>query len=461
MLLWLIIILGLLLDLVNYVSLENYKILFIEFPNLYYPVIYIIVSILYLLKYRKDNLMCFEFPFLIIYFIIIFFKTLILDNLGETMKFGLSYLSSDKSTLVNMIAFYFFMMGSIFGNKLKNGKIRHKHKYTNINFSRYSFIVTIIAFLYVIFLAVIGNISSWFHYSSNGTEYSNAPIVYLTILLLVNSVFEFMSLRQKHIVKLKNLLKSINKFYLGIWTLTVSLLLLSGNRNECLLILCPPLILYSILIKKIPNKVVLTGMLAGWLALTVIGVVRQSGVSVSSVSGAQVGIYEGFRDYAVTNMCTTYLIELTDNHDAIYFNDAITGISSAIPFLGGLMNEFFPVKNERSTIVTTNGILGPNAWTGLGTSLIGDLYYYGKLPFVILYMFLFGWLIAYLFTCLTKYNYFSVWYLTIYSFFFANVLYCLRAEWMMSFRYLGFGIVLIFILKLFDSKHSNQSLVIK
>jgi len=377
------------------------------------------------------------------------------------VKFGESYLSSDKSILVNMIAFYFFIIGGIWGNSTHTNKKQQKHRITTTKFGSHSLVLTIITFIYFIYLAASGVILSWFHYSSNVTEYSNASIVYLTILLLVNSVFEFASLRQKHVESIITLIKCVNKFYLAIWIVTVSLLLLSGNRNECILILCPPLILYSILIKRITNKIVITGMLAGWLVLTVIGVVRQSGVSASSISGAEVGLYEGVRDYAVTNMCTTYLIELTDNQGAIYFNDAITGISSAIPFLGGFMNEFFPTKNERSTIVTTNGILGPNAWTGLGTSLVGDLYYYGKLPFVILYMLIFGWLISYLFTCLTKYQYFNIWYMTIYSFFFANMLYCLRAEWMMSFRYLGFGMIIILMIKFFDSKHSNQSFVIR
>lgn len=422
-------------------------------PILFNPIIYILLCILYIRKYRSQNLFCFEFIFFIVNFIIIYFNVIVFDILDESgPAYGMAFLGSRKADLVNMIAFYSVMIGFTTGNHYK---INIKHKLWNnylilhkeVDFLLISRILTLIIITFSLYLATSGEISSWFHYGEDNAGSgggSNTNLVYLTVLFMCNSVIEFSRLSKNKVKDISTLIKNINIPYCICILLISIILLISGNRNESLLIIIPPILLYSIFIQQISNRMMLWGVAWGWLVMTVIGVLRSTGDNSSS--DAEIGAYESVRDFAFANMSTTYLINETDKAGPIYFNDAVPGIASSIPFLGGVVNMVIPRKYYRSLDETTYGILGPNPFTGLGTSLTGDLYYFGGLPFVIIYLVLLGYLVSFFFNKFTFRKKYNIWEIILYAFLFSNVVYCLRAEWLMPFRYVGFSYFIIFIL---------------
>jgi len=245
--------------------------------------------------------------------------------------------------------------------------------------------------------------------------------------------------------------KEVNKLYLFEILFISFLLLISGNRNECLLIILPMLICYHIFIKPFDNKQFIIVLIVGVVLMAAIGLTRQTG-SFSSLDKDAISIYEVTRDFASVDNNTKYLIDYTDRSSPVGIKNAMLCLFSSVPFLGGLITSVTGLENDtRTTELTTQGMqVSSNMDSGLGTSLLGDLYYTGGGIFAISFMYLFGFLIAILYRRFTLEKKYSIWYLVVYLFMFSNVIYVLRAEWTMPFRYIGFSFVIIIALRIFQ-----------
>ena len=139
--------------------------------------------------------------------------------------------------------------------------------------------------------------------------------------------------------------------------------------------------------------------------------------------------------------------------------NGINTVVSSIPFLGGLLLDEQKHTAEKlldSNIVTTD-YLNPGG-AGMGTSLLGDLYYCGGLPFLIVYMFILGYMFAYVTQKLIKGYSVSLFLLVCFCYYFANITYLLRATWYCMFRPIGFSLIIYFILYLFTTykKHHEN-----
>ena len=180
--------------------------------------------------------------------------------------------------------------------------------------------------------------------------------------------------------------------------------------------------------------------------LLLCGLVRKEGMRLNSID-SDITLYDVTRDYATVDINTSYLIQYTDENDPIYFRNTFLNILSSIPFLGGIINSAFDVDSDlRSTIITTEGMqLTSNRDSGLGTSLVGDVYYTAKGIFVVIFFYILGYVLSYSFYEFEVRKKFNIWLLVIYVFSVANSIYCIRAEWNMPFRYLGFSFVLIIL----------------
>lgn len=422
----------------------------------------ILVSISYLLRYRRKELLCFETIFFSLYILSVFFKELVLEKvLDDSTISPLFYFFfptevENKGTLLQSIGFMAFVIAAAMqNNKYYSRQVRNGSAHCGFNIC-YDFrnaikILSILILGYILVLYFNGTIASWFHYSGTVSNYTNEAIVYLTILFLVLTVFQFSELNVRGCNGFSMSLRAVNRIYLFDLLVVSVLLLISGNRNEALLILIPPIIAYSVLIKKISNRTFLIGVVAGAIIMIVIGVTRQLGVSSEAIASSNISLFEATRDFGVVDRNTDYLIWYTDTHNPIMFKNAFLVLLSSVPFLGGVSASLFDIQSDmRSTEITTLGMqLQSNMDSGLGTSLIGDLYYTGSFPFVLVFMFFFGWLIAYLHNRFVVRKSYSMWLLLIYLYLMANVVYYIRAEWTMPLRYIGFSFVVALFFNIF------------
>ena len=445
-----------------YFLVSNYSIPFILNRKVFLIGMIILCSI-YIINYRKHNLFCFETIFFALYILSTFFKELIVDSLLDNSVVSSVFYTpfpesiESKGLLLQTLALLAFLLGSIYrNNKINVYQVNDTKNHYNIlyDFKIIVWILSFVVLLVIILLFFNGTVSSWFHYSQSHNNYTNEYIVYLTVLFLVLTIFEFSNLYNHKCHSFSKLLRSINKIYLfDILTISV-LLLISGNRNESLLIILPPILSYSIFIKKINNKQFLLGLLLGIGLMVVIGVTRHSGVSMHSVQNSDISLFEASRDFGLVNKNTNYLIEYTDKNKPVYFKNAILTLFSSVPFMGGVFSSIVNFDSDfRSTQITTDGMQSmQNIDSGLGTSLIGDLYYTGSLFFVLIYMFFLGWLLSYLYTKFIIKKEYNMWLLVVFLFLMSNVVYCIRAEWTMPFRYIGFSMVVMLVSRIFITK---------
>lgn len=413
------------------------------------------VSLLYLYLYRKDNLCCFEFIFFILYLLSFYFQEIVIGNVNhDVMITGVLENVFNQNVLIQtllaqVIGFLFFVLGAIYGNERTNTLNRKKTRNVRnkgINLYDSVNILGVITGVYVIYLFFTGVISSWFQYSDFSNSYSNLEIVFLTTLMMPMTIMEFTRLSKCNCNNMLTFLLRVNKLYL-VELLTIFLLLLfSGNRNEALLIIAPTICAYSLFVNRISNKKFLMGVLIGVLVMVVIGLTRQIGVSVNNIANTEMDLYSSTRDFVYVDINTAYLIDYTNHNGFIYFKNSFLNAVSMIPFLGTIIKTILGIDyDNRSAQIATEGLQDPLSNSGLGTSIIGDLYYTAGIPFVILYMFFFGWLMAYLYNYFFVYKKNNVWLLSIFLFNFGNSVYFIRAEWMMPFRYIGFTCIIMYL----------------
>lgn len=419
----------------------------------------IMISVLYLFIYRRKNIFCYETFFLLLFIISAFFYDIVINNMIDTSSVIAAYYNADfsrrvenKGVIINTISLVVFLMAATRINEQTPRTIVGSF-IIDRNFSLSINILSVICGLYIAYLGGTGIISSWFRYSNVISEYTNTHIVYLTIIFLVLTALEFSRLSVRKCSNFRDFLKFVNKIYLGETICLVLLLLISGNRNECLLILLPMIVSYHIFIKPFNNKQFLLLLLVGILTMVMVGLTRQSG-TLSSLKEESINLYDITRDFGFVDKNTKYMIEYTDKNSPIGFKNALLTIFSSIPFLGGLFVAATGVSSDlRSTELTTQGMqMSYNMDSGLGTSLLGDLYYTGGFLFTLLFMYFLGWLMAKLnmqFTVQKRYN---IWSLIVYLFMFSNVVYYIRAEWTMPFRYIGFSFIILLVLSIFQPR---------
>ena len=425
----------------------------------YHPffIMMVSISILYLYKYRRNNLFCFETIFFGLYILCTFFNGLIMQNLTDDSMVSQAYFYSFSTTIQNKclvlqcLALIVFIIAASKENDKSLKQAVLKKFQIKWDYKRCSFILSILIGGLILYLFLNGTISTWFHYSDQTVNYDNAAIVYLTVLFLANTSFEFTRLHMIGCNNLNLLARKINKLYLVAVIAVSVILLISGNRNECLLILLPIIISYTIFIKRIQNKLFLGLLFIGVCLMILIGVTRHSG-NISNPE-TTITLFETARDFGFVDNNTKYLVEYTDNSKSVFFKNSFINIVSSVPFLGGnIVSAFNIIPDKRTTLLTTEGMQTRWNDSGLGTSLIGDLYYTGSFFFVIIFMYFLGWLMANVYNRFMIQRQFSIWLLVIYLFMFSNVVYYIRAEWTMPFRYIGFSFLIIIMLQLFLRK---------
>ena len=440
---------------------EYIRLLHIGFTNTFmteeaFLMFFLVASIGYLYKSRKQNLFCFETFFLVFSLLINFFDYLVLSVASDTGLVGSLFNRYGEDTrfktmYISNIVTLMFILGSYVSDiKIeKKTSMVPQQTILNNNISVYelqtiSKILTTITLLYFGYLFAIGYVSSWFRYGCDSSSYTNTKVVYLTVLCLSSTIAQFAQYAGSTFDSVRSFIKKINKFYLAVIGIVTFLLLISGNRNEALYIILPMLACYSIIVKNITNKQFYFLFLLGFLLLVFIGLTRQTGVENGAGGGLNFDLFKFTHDFGYANIDSMYLIEDTDRNGFRGFNNGFVVLLSSVPFLGGFVVTTFGIEEfTRSAVATTEGL--DISYTGLGTSLIGDTYYTGGIVFSIIFFYFLGRCMSYLHNRYYKDKIINIYNLSIYAFMFSNAIYCLRSEWYTSFRYIGFCIIVLYI----------------
>lgn len=419
-----------------------------------------VISGLYIYLYRRRSLFCFEFIFFILFIICNFYSDLFLKYLDDDSIISSIYFISfpksveNKNLLIQMIGFFAFIASASGYNRyivhFDDQRLMWSSKKNFFLKFHYTFAIyslAILMLLLIFYLFQSGIIQTWFHYSQEVSDYSNLEIVFCTVIFLVLTLLEFTWLNYIGCKSFLDFLNKCHKLYLIEIIIITFLLLISGNRNEALLIIIPVFVAYSLFIKPLSNGTFLFAFFAGIVVMIVIGVVRMDTEGFSSFSFSDLHVFEMTRDFALVDTDSKFLIQYVDQHEPIYFKNAFIALVSSVPGLGGIVANLFLLEwDPRSSKLTTDWMQLETSSSGMGTSLIGDLYYTGGIFFVFTFMLAFGWLIAYTHKRFVVIKDYSPWLLIVYLFNMANSVYFIRTEWIMPLRYIGFSFTILFAL---------------
>lgn len=428
--------------------------------------VFIVLYVWYLFIYRRHNLLCFELIFIPVFFIALFFEDIVIARSNFFISgagTGVVNIPSliIKSFYINMIGFLMFMVGlTIANNKEKYFLNKYFNNYRvfgrDLNYKVMARLMTVFVGIYIIYLALDGSFYSWFHYSNDyyGNE-SNLRVGTLSQLLGFCTIFEFINLSKQGVSSFRQFLLKVNKIYLFELVLISFLLIASGNRNESLLFVIPAIVAYTIFVKVIPTRFLLLGIVVGVLIMTVIGWKRSG--EIIEIQGMD--LYTFTRDFGAINMDCTYLIHYADLHGAHLFSDVIYTIISGVPFFGGLLIKLFGLEYSDSATVATEGLQLPGVDSGLGTSLIGDLYYDGKSILVIIVMFSLGYLLSSLYNKFYMRKNFNIWGLVVYYVMMSNSVYYVRDMWYNPLSSIVYEYVLLFVFFMLFSSRNSKNIV--
>lgn len=421
--------------------------------------VYIGISSFYIWKYRRKNLLCFELMVLPIAFLGLFFDDLIYPFAPELVK--LFSISNDfiivKSEDIQMMAILVFLFGASLANERymygSTPKARWVNHDAGVDYKLLVAIITGFILVLIIYDYMTGVFNTWFYYSNADwmdREDRNQGLGHLTCLLLAASTAELVRLRKLGVSGFAQFIKCINKVFLIEWLGISYLLFASGNRNEMLLTLLPLVVGYSICIKVIPNKLLIVFGLIGILLMAIVGMTRQEEVSIQ---GSDLGILSFTRDFADLGYNSDYLVEYTDLHGVSGFGGIPGYLLSGVPFVGNVILNALDYKAPTSSSrITTESVMSNS---GLGTSLIGDLYYTAGFVWVIIYMCLLGYLMAKLYYSDRNLN---IYWLTFYSFMVANAVYYVRSSWLFPMTEIEYAIIILLIGSLFCKNQKKTML---
>lgn len=427
-------------------------------------VLYLIMAVWYFIRNRKQSFFCPEIIILTLGFIITFYDVLVLNNLAFVRSFF--FQSSDaagrKAICVAMMGFDAFILGEEWAKKYFL-RIRKK---THIRFSApslapsaYAVPMHIITTLAILLVFLSGQYMGFMKYIYEEGKNTNMISITISVFIMVSTVLEFLKLYKSSYKTYKILpfLGRINKIYqfnVVVWSL---FLLLTGNRGDMMVIALPPVILYFFLIHKVSNKLVLIGAMAGMFVMVLIGLTRHGYNEYDEVSD-DYGVFMLFRDYGSAYVSQQGLIEYTDTHGTFGLSYGVQSLVSSVPFLGSFMfgNQNKTGKTGKTNNLTKELFMSANAEGGMGTNLLGDLYYAGGIIFSVVYMFLLGWFLSDAYERLFNGYRISIATLVTYCWIFSDSLYIVRAPYYVLFRQIGFSLIVYSILYLLSYTGSTK-----
>ena len=409
-------------------------------------ILFLIMNICYLYKYRRNQLICFEFLFAIAFFLCSFLTPYIYSLLDNYQ--GRTFVATDYNTFrVYCIAFigycaYMFGLCCIKdGNQNRPGTLWYQYFFNNAT-CKYS---NILCFIFVVLFYLTGGSRLITLYSDVASDLSQRYgawgeyMTYAMYAYTLSIVINFSKIGP-YTASLISFFKNLPFFFYINSLLLVVPLLISGLRSSALQLLIPLIMMYGITIKRISSIKVIALILAGYIFMVFIGLIR------SGDTGGDLGQDSLFLtfvyDFVSANGANSFLIDYTDKYGITGGSNMILQTLSIIPFFQSIILSFVSTDNfaPNSSKFFTESFMD-STQGGLGTALIGDIYYSFGIVGVIILMFLIGLLVNKL---SRAHN--SPYAIALLIMFSGNALFAPRVEYCYILRSLSYTIIFLYII---------------
>ena len=247
-------------------------------------------------------------------------------------------------------------------------------------------------------------------------------------------------------VSIKSFLKKSHSLLLFIVIgLYILLFLYIGSRTIPLRLILLIFFLYVIYVQNIGKKYVVGLLICGGILMMAVSVFRARGEFDTSTLTS---FWDIGMDLTINNRSLYVLMEEADLHGFTWGKSLLSSVAATIPWGQSILLEITGWKFadiNSATFVTDlyfSGLSGNVETYGLGTNMIGDLYYAFGVPGVLLYMYFLGHIMKKLYSGISKGNHIYVFY---YAMIFVEVIYITRASSLEFCRNLVWGMIWFYI----------------
>ena len=349
----------------------------------------------FLKKYRYENIVCFELFFSIVFFLVtysLFFITPYkIAGWGATMAVDhLSYTGDNfykLATLYSSLGYLMFLLGATQAYNKKIYSEPYNINKCNKRIEKTFLLFSIITFLFFIIFDYKEFVSL---YQDTPDAYSTSYISWFSMMYLNYLICVFINARTAKIT-------SINKFIKQYPACIISFILLeflylsSGHRTQAIGLFLPFIFLFSHCIKKLSGKAILMLCVVGFFVLIIIGQTRSGNGFNATTLG------EFLIDFSGASVATSFFLQYVSDNGITFGTNYLIKILGAVPFLAGFCLSLGLKVEPDSFITYTDFFMSTGSGIGMGTSLIGDLYYSFGLPGIIILMFILGYIVSILF----------------------------------------------------------------
>jgi len=414
-------------------------------------VMYVYVFIGYMYRYRKGNLLCFEFFFSLSLLFCIFSFFINQNNDSFVAQLVYNSIGNDaylvKGLFVSLLMYISLMMGFC----LANGKAVYvgmnvegsqSSEGNMFQFKKFMFLSNIVALCYTIIFILFIIIDLPFYINNRGAE-NDVETLWLGWLRFAQMLYTVLVILKSHYMNIQSLRSFYinNRYYCWTFVFLSVLLLLSGARHMFTTIALPMITLFSLLIYRVKNIYVFIGIaFFGFLFV----IIRYARVGLLAEFDSDTSSF--FNDFIPASLATPWLIEYADTYGYTYGTNYVLSILAIVPFLAGLVSQsgFMPALSSGKLF--TISMYGEDFSSGLGTSMVGDVYYSFGLIGSILFFFLFGFFICKLYNSVVVKKNFSPYLLIIYSSLLSESLFFPRGIWTMFIRMSALVCIYYFLL---------------
>lgn len=369
-------------------------------------VIFLGSAFLFLKNRRRNYFLSFELFFFLVFFLVTYTFPLMAFNEDDLLLLvDISPYLVNKAVYLSTIGYMSYLLGATVLSKPYNEeRDKLKFDFERYDLPRLAFLFNRLTSVFVILFFLIDGATLMVRYSNETTEVTGGYVLpYVRVLIIISTVLELSRLASNQVQTLKDTLKSASLYYLFNIGLLLPFFLIIGYRSEFLVVALTVFVVYALLIKPINKGLILILVVAGFWVMALLKFFRGfNDVDVNELQGdgafTMIGI---FSEFYIPSSTLYEFIAYVDANGPTYGTNTLLHVLAFVPFLQSVVVKLAGIDVSSTAYQTSsdfisNYILGEDRSWGLGTHVIGDLYYTFGFPGVLILMFAMGFIVSYL-----------------------------------------------------------------
>mgnify|MGYP000865101269 CR=1 FL=1 len=369
-------------------------------------VIFLGAAYLFLRNRRRHYFLSFELFFFFVFFLVTYTFPLMAFNEDDLLLLvDISPYLVNKAVYLSTLGFMSYLLGATLLSK-PHQEERDEWKF---NFEKYdlpkaAYLFNRITSVFVLLFFLVDGATLVMRYSNETTEVTGGYILpYVRVLFIISTVLEFSRLSWSQVATLRDTLQSVSLFYLFNIVSLLPFFLVIGYRSEFLVLALTVFVVYAMFIKPINKGLILILVVAGFWVMALLKFFRGfNDVDVNELQGegafTMIGI---FSEFYIPSSTLYEFVFYVDANGPTYGTNTLLHVLAFVPFLQSLVVKLFGIDvsapaYQTSSDFISNYILGEDRSWGLGTHVIGDLYYTFGFSGVVIAMFVMGIIVSYL-----------------------------------------------------------------